>query len=100
MGRSYLYGRDTKTLTAQEYALEKLYDSVDREGYRLTPTQFFKSPEFASWLDQNYGTLADQVPPGSQIINQTPLKLEYRDSDGYTHTLTRNATGGASLGSV
>ena len=100
MGRSYLYGRDTKTLTAQEYALEKLYDQIDRPGYRITPQEFFKSPEFAQYLDQNFGSLADQVPPGSQIVNQTPFKLEYRDAEGYTHTLTRKETGGPNLGNV
>lgn len=100
MSRSYLYGRDTKTLTAQEYALEKLYDQVDREGYRLTPQQFFKSPEYGQWLDRNFGTLIDQAPPGSQIIRQDPFKLEYRDAEGYTHTLTRGAGSGAELGQV
>lgn len=98
MGRSYLYpGRDTKTLTPEEYQLEKLYDRIDTEGHRITPDIFFKSPEFARFLDTKYGDLRSMVPPGSQIINSTPFKLEYKDAEGFTHVLNRagaDATGG------
>src|SRR4030095_16881855 len=90
MGRSYLFpGRDTKTLTPEQYELEKLYDQIDTEQHRITPDIFFKSPDFARWLDTRYGDLRSQVPPGSQIVNSTPFKLEYKDADGYTHTLSR-----------
>lgn len=97
MGRSYLFpGRDTKTLTPEQYELEKLYDQIDTRGHRITPDIFFKSPEYARWLDTRYGDLMSQVPPGSQIVNSTPFKLEYKDAEGYTHTLTRAGAEAAS----
>ena len=97
MGRSYLFpGRDTKTLTPEQYELEKLYDRIDTEGHRITPDIFFKSPEYANWLSTRYGDLRDQVPPGSTIVNSTPFKLEYKDAEGYTHTLTRAGVDAAS----
>jgi len=100
MGRSYLFApRDTKTLTPTEYELEKLYDQIDREGHRITPEIFFKSPEYARFLDTKYGDLRSRVPPGSQITNMTPFKVEFKDADGYTHTLTR-AGADASSGQV
>jgi hypothetical protein len=90
MGRSYLFpGRDTKTLTPEQYELEKKYDEIDTRGHRITPDIFFKSPEYAQWLNTRYGDLTSQVPPGSQIVNSTPFKIEYKDAEGYTHTLTR-----------
>ncbi len=90
MGRSYLFpGRDTKTFTPQERELERLYDQIDTRGHRITPDIFFKSPEYARFLDTKYGDLTSQVPPGSQIINSTPFKLEYKDAEGYTHTINR-----------
>lgn len=94
MPRSYLYpGRDTEALSPQERMLEKLYDQIDRPGNRLTATQFFQTPEAAQLLDQLYGGLTDQVPPGSQIIQQTTSKVTYRDPQGYEHTLTRKPDG-------
>lgn len=90
MGRSYLFpGRDTKTLTPEQYELEKLYDQIDRRGHRITPEIFFKSPEYGQWLSTRYGDLTGMVPPGSQIVNSTPFKIEYKDAEGYTHVLTR-----------
>lgn len=90
MARSYLYpGRDTEALSPQERMLERLYDQLDRPGNRITPSQFFQSPEYGQFLETQYGNIADNVPPGSQIINQTPFKVEYRDAEGFTHVLTR-----------
>ena len=89
-GKSYLYpGRNKKDLSPEEKQLESLYDQVDTPSHRITPQQFFQSPEYAQWVDTRYGALADKVPPGSQIIQQTPLKITFRDADGYEHTLTR-----------
>lgn len=97
MGRSYLFpGRDTKTLTPEQYELEKLYDKIDTEGHRITPDIFFKSPEYANWLNTRYGDLRSMVPPGSQIINSTPFKIEFKDADGYTHAVTRAGADAAS----
>ena len=94
MGRSYLYpGRDTKTFTPQELQLERLYDQIDREGHRVAPAQFFTLPEVTALLDQMYGSLGDRVPPGSQIVSETPGKLTYRDAEGYEHTLIRKPDG-------
>jgi hypothetical protein len=97
MGRSYLFpGRDTKTLTPEQYELEKLYDRIDTEGHRITPDIFFKSPEYANWLNTRYGDLRSMVPPGSQIVNSTPFKIEFKDADGYTHAVTRAGADAAS----
>ncbi len=88
--RSYLYpGKDVEHLSPQERMLERLYDQLDRPGNRVTPTQFFQSPEYGQFLESQYGSITDQVPPGSQIVSQTPFKVEYRDAEGYTHVLTR-----------
>jgi hypothetical protein len=76
-----------------ERMLEKLYDQLDRPGNRLTPAQFFQLPETAQLLDRQVGALADRVPPGSQIVNQTPSKITYRDAQGYETTLTRKPDG-------
>lgn len=90
MARSYLFpGRDTEALSPTERMLERLYDQIDRPGNRITPSQFFQSPEYGQFLETQYGNIADNVPPGSQIINQTPFKVEYRDAEGFTHVLTR-----------
>ena len=91
MGRSYLYpGRDTKSLTPTELELERLYDQIDTKSHRITPDIFFKSPEFAQFLDRKYGDLRSMVPPGASITSYTPFKLEYRDPEGYEHVLQRN----------
>ena len=91
MGRSYLYpGRDTKSLTPVELELERLYDQIDTSSHRITPDTFFKSPEFARFLDTKYGDLRSMVPPGATITNYTPFKLQYKDADGYEHVLQRN----------
>jgi hypothetical protein len=88
--RSYLYpGKSKNELTAEERQLEAMYDKIDRPGNRITPQQFFQSPEYAQYLDGRYGSILDTVPPGSQIISSTPFKVEYRDAEGYTHVLTR-----------
>jgi hypothetical protein len=88
--RSYLYpGKNKDQLTPQERQLEAMYDRIDRPGHRVTPQEFFKSPDYAQFLDTQYGPIADKVPPGSQIISQNAFKVEYRDKDGYTHVLTR-----------
>lgn len=88
--RSYLYpGKNKSQLTPQEQQLEAMYDRIDRPGHRITPQEFFKSPDYAQFLDSQYGPIADKVPPGSQIISQNSFKVEYRDADGYTHVLTR-----------
>lgn len=90
MGRSYLYpGRDTEALSPTERMLERLYDQLDRPGNRITPSQFFQSPEYGQFLETQYGAITDSVPPGSQIISQTPFKVEFRDAEGFTHVLTR-----------
>lgn len=92
--RSYLFpGQDVEHLNPQQRMLEKLYDQIDRPGNRLTPSQFFASPEAAQLLDQLFGSIADRVPPGSQIINQTPGKVVYRDADGYEHNVVRKPDG-------
>lgn len=97
MGRSYLFpGRDTSSLTPQEKQLERLYDQIDTPNNRITPQQFFTSPQYGQWLTTNYGDLSQQVPPGSQIINQTPFKIEFKDADGYTHVITRQGADAAS----
>jgi hypothetical protein len=94
MPRSYLFpGRDTEALSPAERQLETLYDRIDRPGNRITPQQFFQSPEAAGLLDQLYGGLTDRIPPGSQIVQQTPSKVTYRDAEGYEHTLTRKPDG-------
>ena len=91
MGRSYLYpGRDTKSLTPQELELERLYDQIDTKSHRITPEIFFKSPEFARFLDTKYGDLRSMVPPGASIVSYTPFKLQYKDAEGYEHVLQRN----------
>src|SRR5262245_18913284 len=52
-GKSYLYpGRDKKDLSSDEEQLEALYDKVDRPGHRITPAQFFQTPEYAQWKAQ------------------------------------------------
>lgn len=95
MGRSYLFrGKDVEHLSPGERQLEALYDRLDRPGNRLTDTQFYALPETAQLLDSIYGSLTDRIPPGSQIMLQTPSKVTYRDTDGYEHTLTRNARDG------
>jgi hypothetical protein len=94
VARSYLYpGRDTEALSPQERMLERLYDQLDRPGNRLNPAQFFATAEAAQLLDQLYGSLGDRLPPGSQIISQTPSKITYRDAEGYEHNLTRKPDG-------
>src|SRR5262252_8744051 len=101
MGRSYLFpGQNTEHLSPAQRQLEALYDQIDRPGNRITPDQFFKSNEYGQWLTSNYGDLQSQIPPGSQIINQTPFKIEYKDADGYTHTLTRQGADAATAGAV
>lgn len=96
MARSFLFkGRDTEHLSPAERQLEELYDRLDRPGRRLTDAQFYALPEVAQALDGIYGALGDRVPPGSQIVRQTPGKIEYRDADGYTHSVTRNPRTGA-----
>lgn len=93
-GRSYLYpGKNKKDLSAEERQLEALYDRIDRPGNRITPQQFFQTPEAASLLDQLYGSLSDRIPPGSQIVSQTPGKVTYRDPDGFEHNLIRKPDG-------
>lgn len=94
MGRSYLFtGRDTEHLSPAERQLEALYDQLDRPGYRLSPTQFYQLPQVAQLMDQLYGGLEDRIPPGSQIISQTPGKLTYRDAEGYEHNVIRKPDG-------
>lgn len=93
-GRSYLYpGKNKKDLTPEERRLEELYDRIDRPGNRITPQQFFQSPEAGQLLDQLYGSLTDRIPPGSQIVSQTPGKVTYRDPDGFEHNLIRKPDG-------
>lgn len=94
MGRSYLFtGRDTEHLSPAERQLEALYDQLDRPGYRLSPTQFYQLPQVAQLMDQLYGGLEDRIPPGSQIVSQTPGKLTYRDAEGYEHNVIRKPDG-------
>ena len=94
MGKSYLYpGRNTKTFTAAELQLERAYDELDTRGHRLTPAQFFQTPQAMELLDMYYGSLSDRVPPGSQIVSETPGKLTYRDAEGYEHNLIRKPDG-------
>lgn len=101
MGRSYLFsGQDTEHLSPAQRQLESLYDQIDRPGNRISPTDFFKSPEYGQWLATNYGDLGQQVPPGSQIINQTPFQVTYRDSDGYETTISRNGADAATAGTI
>lgn len=92
--RSFLYpGRDVEHLTPAERQLERLYDQIDRPGYRITPSQFFQTPEAAQLLDQLYGGLTDRIPPGSQIVSETPGKVTYRDPEGYEHNVIRKPDG-------
>jgi len=94
MGRSYLFtGRDTEHLSPTERQLEALYDRLDRPGYRLSPTQFFQLPEAQQLLDQLHGALTDRIPPGSQIVSQTPGKVTYKDAEGYEHNVVRKPDG-------
>jgi len=94
MGRSYLFtGRDTEHLSPAERQLEALYDQIDRPGYRLSPTQFFQLPQAAELMDRLYGGLEDRIPPGSQIVSQTPGKVTYRDAEGYEHNIIRKPDG-------
>lgn len=94
MGRSYLFtGRDTEHLSPAERQLEALYDQIDRPGYRLSPQQFFQLPQAAQLMDQLYGGLEDRIPPGSQIVSQTPGKVTYRDPEGYEHNIIRKPDG-------
>lgn len=94
MGRSQLYkGRDTKHLTPAEAQLERLYDQIDRPGYRITPEQFFQTPQAVQLLDRLYGGLEDRIPPGSQIVSQTPGKVTYRDAEGFEHNIIRRPDG-------
>lgn len=99
MGRSYLFpGQDTEHLSPYQRQLEALYDQVDRPGHRISPNDFFKSAEYGQFVNAQYGEIP--VPPGSQIIEQSPFKVTYKDAQGYTHTLTRNAAGGQEGGQV
>ena len=92
--RSYLYpGKNKNQLTPQERQLEQLYDHIDRPGNRITPQQFWQTPEAAQLLDQMYGALTDRIPPGSQIVSQTPGKVTYRDPEGYEHNIIRKPDG-------
>lgn len=94
MGRSYLFtGRDTEHLTPAERQLEALYDRIDRPGYRLSPQQFYQLPQVAELMDQLYGGLTDRIPPGSQIVSQTPGKVTYKDPEGYEHNIIRKPDG-------
>ena len=94
MGRSFLFtGRDTEHLSPAERQLESLYDQLDRPGYRLTPQQFYQLPQVAELMDQLYGGLTDRIPPGSQIVSQTPGKLTYKDAEGYEHNIIRKPDG-------
>lgn len=90
MARSYLFpGQDVEHLSPEQRMLERLYDQIDRPGNRITPQQFFKSPEYGQFVDQQYGSLSAQVPPGSQIVKQDPFQITYRDADGYETTISR-----------
>lgn len=92
--RSYLYpGKNKNQLSPEERQLEALYDKIDRPGNRITPQQFFQTPEAARLLDSLYGALGDRIPPGSQIISQTPGKVTYRDAEGYEHNVIRKPDG-------
>lgn len=94
MGRSYLFtGRDTEHLSPAERQLEALYDRLDRPGYRLTPQQFYQLPQVGELMDQLYGGLTDRIPPGSQIVSQTPGKVTYKDAEGYEHNIIRKPDG-------
>lgn len=44
-------------------------------------------------MDQLYGGLTDRIPPGSQIVSQTPGKVTYRDAEGYEHNIIRKPDG-------
>lgn len=99
MARSFLFpGQDTEHLSPYQRQLEALYDQVDRPGHRIAPADFFKSPEYSQFVTSQYGEIP--VPPGSQVIEQSAFKVTYKDPQGYTHTLTRNAAGGQEGGQV
>lgn len=92
--RSYLYpGKSKNQLTPAERQLEALYDRIDRPGYRITAQQFYQTPEAMQLLDQLYGGLTDRIPPGSQIVSETPGKVTYRDAEGYEHNIIRKPSG-------
>src|SRR5262245_1036446 len=94
MGRSYLFtGRDTEHLSPAERQLEALYDRIDRPGYRISPQAFYQLPEAQQLMDSLYGGLTDRIPPGSQIVSQTPGKVTYRDAEGYEHNIIRKPDG-------
>lgn len=99
MARSYLFpGSDTEHLSPYQRQLERLYDQTDRPGNRVTPQQFFKSPEFGQFVTQTFGGIP--VPPGANVISQTPFEVVYRDAEGYEHKLTRDVSGGKEGGQV
>lgn len=99
MGRSYLFpGQDVEHLSPYQRQLERLYDQIDRPGNRITPQQFFKSPEFGQFVTQTFGGIP--VPPGANLISQTPFEVVYRDAEGYEHKLTRDVSGGKEGGQV
>jgi hypothetical protein len=99
LGRSYLFpGQDVEHLSPYQRQLERLYDQIDRPGNRITPQQFFKSPEFGQFVTQTFGGIP--VPPGANLISQTPFEVVYRDAEGYEHKLTRDVSGGKEGGQV
>src|SRR5262245_47207556 len=44
-------------------------------------------------MDSLYGGLTDRIPPGSQIVSQTPGKVTYKDAEGYEHNIIRKPDG-------
>lgn len=99
MGQSYLYpGRKTENLSPYERELEQLYDRVDRPGQRLNPAAFFQSPDYLQFVERKYGPIP--VPPGAQVISQSPAEVRYRDAEGFEHVLRRNVSGGAEGGQI
>lgn len=99
MADSYLFpGRDPEQLSPYQRELEKLYDRSDRPGNRLTPEQFFQSPDYLNFVKGKYGDIP--VPPGATVLSQTPGEVRYKDAEGYEHILRRNIAGGAEGGQV
>jgi hypothetical protein len=99
MGKSYLYpGSDTEHLSPYQRRLEQLYDQADRPGRRLSPEQFFQSPDYLSFVTTQYGPIP--VPPGAQVISQSPTEVRFKDAEGYEHVLARDIAGGREGGQI
>lgn len=97
----FLGGGDKKmALNAFQQAVSNLAKSLGLKG--AAEQQVYQRPEFIKLVEQLYGKIP--LPPGidpSMVTRNDGLVLEYKDAEGYVHTLQRDVNGGsATLGQV